>query len=244
MLGRVFTAVPAAGSGIRMGLGYSKAYADVGGKPLLALTLEALLMSPFIDQVTVAASPGEENLCRREVVDRFGMSDTVTVIEGGQERQHTIQNLLAAASPERDLVLIHDGARPLVSTRVIHDVLEAAVKWGAAIAAVAMTDTVKESGDGGETVARTVDRSSLYRAQTPQAFHRDVISSAHRRALKEGWEVTDDASLLEQMGHSVRLVEGDERNLKVTTLDDLELLRLIIQSGGHDTETRRHGDTG
>ncbi|MDT8396944.1 MAG: 2-C-methyl-D-erythritol 4-phosphate cytidylyltransferase [bacterium] len=238
MLGRVFTAVPAAGSGIRMGLGYSKSYADVAGRPVLAMTLEALLASPFIDQVTVAVRPGEEDLCRREVLARFNMADTVTVIAGGLERQHTVQNLLAAAPPERDLVLIHDGARPLVSTRVIRDVIEAAVKWGGAIAAVPMNDTVKESVDGGETVASTVDRSTLYRAQTPQAFHRDLISSAHRRALKEGWDVTDDASLLEQMGHSVRLVEGDERNFKVTTLDDLELLRMIIQAGGHDAETR------
>ena len=233
MLGRVFTAVPAAGSGIRMGLGYSKAYADVAGKPVLALTIEALLASPFIDHVTVAAKPGEEDLCRREVVDRFGLSDKVTIIAGGEERQHTIMNLLSAAPPERDLVLIHDGARPLVSTRVIHDTLEAAVKWGAAIAATPMADTVKESLDGGETAARTVDRSTLYRAQTPQVFHKDLIATAHRRALKEGWEVTDDASLIEQMGHDVRLIEGDERNFKVTTLDDLELVRLIVQADGN-----------
>ena len=230
MLGRVFTAVPAAGSGIRMGLGYSKAYADVAGKPVLALTLEALLASPFIDHVTVATRPGEEDLCRREVVDRFGMSASVTVLAGGEERQQTIMNLLSAAPAERDLVLIHDGARPLVSPKIIHDTLEAAVKWGAAIAATPMIDTVKESVDGGETAARTVNRSTLYRAQTPQVFHKDLITTAHRRALKEGWEVTDDASLIEQMGHDVRLVEGDERNFKVTTLDDLELVRLIIQS--------------
>jgi 2-C-methyl-D-erythritol 4-phosphate cytidylyltransferase len=177
-----------------MGLGYSKAYADVAGKPVLALTIEALLASPFIDHVTVASKPGEEDLCRREVVDRFGLSGKVTVIAGGEERQHTIMNLLSAAPPARDLVLIHDGARPLISTRVIHDTLEVAVRWGAAIAATPMADTVKESLDGGETAARTVDRSTLYRAQTPQVFHKDLITTAHRRALKEGWEVTDDAS--------------------------------------------------
>jgi CTP:molybdopterin cytidylyltransferase MocA len=110
-----------------MGLGYSKAYADVAGKPVLALTIEALLASPFIDHVTVASKPGEEDLCRREVVDRFGLSGKVTVIAGGEERQHTIMNLLSAAPPARDLVLIHDGARPLISTRVIHDTLEVAV---------------------------------------------------------------------------------------------------------------------
>ena len=230
MLGRVFTIVPAAGSAIRMGLGYSKAYVDVAGKPLLARTTEALLASPFIDKLTVAVRPDEVSLCTSEIVEKFGLSDRVEVIGGGDKRQQTVDKLLVAAPLERDLVLIHDGARPLVSKKLIHDVLEAAAEWGAAITAIPITDTVKESIDGGETVSGTVDRARLYRAQTPQAFHRDLITSAHRRARKDRWEVTDDASIMEQMGHEVRIVAGDERNIKITTLDDLELVRWIIQS--------------
>lgn len=231
MLGRVFTAVPAAGSAIRMGLGYSKAYADVAGKPLLTRTVLSLLASPFIDQLTVAVRHDEVALASSEIVRKPGLQDRVEVIGGGEERQQTVDKLLSAAPPERDLILVHDGARPLVSEKLIQEVLEAAAKWGAAIAAIPITDTIKESTDGGETVSGTVDRAKLYRAQTPQAFHRDLIVSAHRRALKERWEVTDDASLMEQMGHEVRIVAGDERNIKITTLDDLELVRWIIQSG-------------
>jgi len=230
LLGRVYTAVPAAGSAIRMGLGYSKAYVDLDGKPLLARTVASLLASPFIDMLTVAVRPDEVALAGAEIVGKLNLQDRVEVIGGGEERQQTIDKLLAAAPPERDLVLIHDGARPLVSEKLIYEVLEAAAEWGAAIAAIPITDTIKESTDGGETVSRTVDRATLYRAQTPQAFHRDLIVSAHRRARKEMWNVTDDASLMEQMGHEVRIVEGEERNIKITTLDDLELVRWILQS--------------
>jgi len=213
-----------------MGLGYSKAYVDVGGKPLLAWTIESLLKSPFIDRITVAVRPDEIAVAMREIVEKLGFQDRVDLIEGGNERQQTVDKLLAAAPPERDLILIHDGARPLVSEKLIRGVLEAAAEWNAAIAAIPITDTIKESKDGGETVSGTVDRARLYRAQTPQAFHRDIILSAHRRARKEGWDVTDDASLLEQMGHEVRIVPGEERNIKITTLDDLELVRWIVQS--------------
>ena len=232
MLGRVFTAIPAAGSAFRMGLGYSKAYVDVAGKPLLARTIESLLASPFIDLVTVAVRPDEIALAMGEIIGKLNLEDRVQLIAGGHERQQTVDNLLAKAPPERDLVLIHDGARPLISKKLIHEVLESAAEWGAAIAALPITDTIKESTDGGETVSGTVDRTRLYRAQTPQAFHRDIILSAHRRARKERWEVTDDASLLEQMGHEVRMVTGEERNIKVTSLDDLELVRWIIQTQG------------
>lgn len=230
MLGRVYTVVPAAGSATRMGLGYSKAYADLGGKPLLGRTVESLLASSFVDKVTVAVKQDEIDLCISEVVDKLGLPDRVEVIAGGQERQETIDRLLLAAPGDRDLVLIHDGARPLVTRALIHKVLETAAKWGAAIAAIPVTDTLKKSLDGGYTISGTVNRQGLYRAQTPQAFHRDLISSAHRKARKEGWEVTDDASLMEQMGYEVRIVEGDERNIKITTLDDLELARWIVQS--------------
>jgi len=232
VLGRVYTIVPAAGSAIRMGLGYSKAYVDVVGQPLLARTVAALLASPFIDQLTVAVRPDEMALASGEIVEKLNLQGKVEVIGGGEARQQTVDKLLAAAPHERDLVLIHDGARPLVSAKLIHEVLEAAAEWGAAIAAIPITDTVKESKNGGETVSGTVNRARLYRAQTPQAFHRDIIVSTHRRARKERWEVTDDASLMEQMGHEVRIVAGEERNIKITTLDDLELVRWIIQSQG------------
>jgi 2-C-methyl-D-erythritol 4-phosphate cytidylyltransferase len=215
-----------------MDLGYSKAYVDVAGMPLLARTFASLLASPFIDKLTVAVRPGDVPLANSEIVEKFNLHDKVEIIEGGEERKQTVDKLLSATPPERDIILAHDGARPLVSAKLIQKVLEAAAKWGAAIAAIPITDTIKKSTNGGETVSGTVDRASLYRAQTPQAFHRDLIVSAHRRARKDRLEVTDDASLMEQMGHEVRIVEGEERNIKITTLEDLELVRWIVQSQG------------
>jgi len=230
MLGRVYTAVPAAGSGLRMGLGYSKAYVDVMGRPLLTNTLQALLASPFIDEVTCAVRPDETGLCQKEVVVKYGLADEVTVIAGGLERQNTVEKLLDAIPNGKDIVLIHDGARPLVSVRLIEEVLTQTAQWGAAVVAVPVVDTVKSSLDGGETVAKTVDRSILHLVQTPQAFHRDVITAAHRRARKEAWEITDDASAVERMGETVRIVMGDPMNIKITTLEDLELCRWVLES--------------
>ena len=231
LLGRVFAAVPAAGSGTRMGLGYSKAFADLEGIPLLGRTLMALFRSPFIDHVTVAIRSDEVDLCEREVITKAGFSGRVSVVRGGEERQMTVLNLLSEAPPDRDLVLIHDGARPFVNTSLIREVLEAAREWGAATAGLELTDTIKESADGGKTVHSTVDRTTLFRAQTPQAFQRDLILGAHRRARKEGWQATDDASLVERLGGVVRIVPGDARNMKLTSRQDLEMARWILRSG-------------
>ena len=230
MQGRVYTIVPAAGSAIRMGLGYSKAYVDLAGVPLLGRTLRALLKSPFIDRITTAVRPGEEDLCRREVVDKLGLSDRVTVVAGGEERMRTVWELLVQAPDDRDLVLIHDGARPFVSEQLVHDVLTAAVNWDASLAALPATDTIKLSDDGGETVTGTLDRRKVHLAQTPQAFKKELIIAAHRRAVKEKTLFTDDASLVEAIGRSVRLVPGDPRNIKVTSLEDLELARWILEA--------------
>ena len=232
MKGRVYTIVPAAGSAIRMGLGYSKAYVEILGVPLLARTLKALLASRHVDRITAAVRPEEVELCQRQVVHRFGLSERVQVIGGGEERQQTVFNLLERAPSDRDLVLIHDGARPLVSVNLIASVLEAAAHWGAALAAVQATDTVKLSDDGGESVSTTLERSRVYLAQTPQAFSRDVILAAHRQARKEGVQATDDASLVEQVGQPVRIIAGDPNNLKITTLDDLERCRWILKARG------------
>ena len=232
MRGRVYTIVPAAGSAVRMGLGYSKAYLDISGVPLLVRTLRSLLKSHHIDSVTVAVRPNEVDLCVREIVRKYSLQDEVSVIGGGEKRQHTVGELLLRIPADRDIVLIHDGGRPFVSEHLIGDVLAGAVKWGAALAAIPATDTVKISDDGGETVTATIRRERVYLAQTPQAFHRDLILAAHKRAMKGSFSATDDASLIEETGHEVRLVEGDPRNIKITTVDDLEPARWILQGGG------------
>ncbi len=230
MRGRVFTIVPAAGSALRMGLGYSKAYLDILGVPLLARTLRSLLESPLLDRILTAVRPGETELCQKQILDKFDLAGKVDVIAGGDERQHTVASMLSRITPDRDLILIHDGARPFVTPHLVKEVLEAAAKWGAAVSAVPVGDTVKLSEDNGQTVASTLDRDKIFLVQTPQAFQKDVLVSAHRRARKADFTGTDDASIVEWTGHSVRIVRGDHRNLKITTLEDLEQARWIIDS--------------
>jgi 2-C-methyl-D-erythritol 4-phosphate cytidylyltransferase len=220
LAGRVFAAVPAAGMGTRMGLGYSKAYLAVEGVPLLARALHALLACPAIDRVWAAVRPDELDLCRSEVLKKWDLSSRVTLVAGGEERQDTVGELLRHAPPDRGLVLVHDGARPFPSRDLVLRVLTAAEGAGAAVAALPASDTVKLSGDG-RTVARTVDRGTVWLAQTPQAFHRDIVAGAYRRAHKEGFRGTDDASLVEWAGHEVALVPGERGNIKVTTPEDL-----------------------
>jgi len=228
--GRIFAAVPAAGLGSRMGLGYSKTYAALAGAPLLAWTLRALLASPAIDRVWAAVRPDEVDLCRREVLAKWDLSGQVELVAGGEERQDTVGELLKAAPRERDLVMVHDGARPFPSPGLVARVLSAAEREGAALAALPATDTVKLSEDG-RTVARTVDRSGVWMAQTPQAFQRDILVGAYRRAQKEGFRGTDDASLVEWTGHPVALVMGERTNLKVTTPADLSIAEWIAARG-------------
>jgi len=213
-----------------MGLGYSKAYLDISGRPLLARTLGALLGNDHLDRITAAVRPDETDLCRREIVEKYGLEGQVEVIGGGEERQHTVWELLAGIPVDRDIVLIHDGARPFVTPRLINEVLTAAVQWGAAVAALPATDTVKLSKDMGETLSSTLPRENVYLIQTPQAFHRDVLTAAHRRARKENYQSTDDSSLVEWNRHPVRIIPGDPGNIKITTLDDLEHARWILEN--------------
>jgi len=213
-----------------MGLGYSKAYLDLSGLPLLTRTLRALLQNDHLDTITAAVRPDEVDLCRREIVEKYGLDDQVFIMGGGEERQQTVWEMLSVIPADRDIVLIHDGARPFVTPHLVSEVLSAAVQWGAAVAALPATDTVKLSQDDGETVSSTLPRENVYLVQTPQAFHRDVLIAAHRRARKESYQSTDDSSLIEWNRHPVRIVPGDPGNIKITALEDLEHARWILSS--------------
>jgi 2-C-methyl-D-erythritol 4-phosphate cytidylyltransferase len=231
MRGRVFTAVPAAGMGSRLGLGYSKTYVSVAGMPLLARTLCALLACPAVDRAWVAVRSDELDLCRARVLERWDLSERVTLVAGGEERQDSVAALLRLIPPERDLVLVHDGARPFPSPALVARVLETASRTGAALAVLPAVDTVKLSSDG-RTVQSTLAREGVWLAQTPQAFHRDLAVSAYKRAQKEGYRGTDDASLVEWNGHEVALVPGERDNLKVTTAEDLLLAEWVVERSG------------
>lgn len=149
----------------------------------------------------------------------------LSIVSGGAERQHSVYNGLKAVK-ESDFVLIHDGARPFITIEKIHELVKEANEHGAAVPAVPMKDTVKRVSQG--FVDETVERSSLWAIQTPQAFRVSLILEAHERARQEGYVGTDDASLVERIGKKVKVIEGNYRNIKLTTPDDLLFAEAIL----------------
>ncbi len=222
---RVGAVIVAAGSSRRMG-GVNKVFALLDGKSVLARVIDAFQRCNSIDQIVVVLSG--PNLERgRQLVAEQGWSKVTDVCAGGRRRQDSVVAGLSRLT-HCDWVVIHDGARPLVTVDLIDCGLEAARETGAAVAAVPVTDTIKVAGDdriGTETPAR----DNLWAVQTPQVFRFDIIAEAYRQAKGE---VTDDASLVEQLGYRVKLYMGSYDNIKVTTPDDLALAEVLWQKQG------------
>ncbi len=205
--------VVAAGEGRRFGS--PKQFALLGGRPVLEWSLAAFQDHPRIGEIVLVLR--DEALGAR-YVSRFGK--ITAAVKGGARRQDSVQaGFLRLDRRRTDIVLVHDGARPLVSDGLIRRIVREAAAHGAAVPALPVEDTIKEGAEG--RVVRTVERAGLFRAQTPQGFAFDVLDEALRRAAEDGFSGTDDASLVERLGRTVALVEGDPRNIKITTLADL-----------------------
>ena len=214
--------IVAAGASTRMGSAGDKTLADIAGEPLIARTVDVFEQCDAVATVVVVVS--ERNLDAVAALrDAKGWLKTLPPLVGGARRQDSVRAGLDALPSECDWVLVHDGARPFVTPRMIEDGLAAAAATGAAIAVVPAFDTVKRvAGDG--RVVETLDRSELAMVQTPQVFSRDVLERAHAEVTDD---VTDDASMVERIGVEVRTFEGARTNIKVTTLDDLVLAQAM-----------------
>lgn len=219
--------IPAGGSGKRINSRLPKQYLPVGGSPLLVHTIEVFQRSPLIHDILLVVPPEDVRRVRSRFVAPYGFSKVSRVLGGGGERQDSVRNGLDVLGDDCDIVLIHDGVRPFVSGRLIRLIIREAAAHGAATAGVPVKETVKRV-DGGGCVLETVDRRALWLAQTPQAFRRAVILEAHRRALRDRFYGTDDASLVERMGHPVRMVPATSENIKITTREDLRLAEFLI----------------
>ncbi len=221
--------IPAAGSGVRMGSGRAKQFLDIEGKPLLVATLRPFELSRSIDAVIVVVPSSDLDYCRKEIVEAFKFDKVQKIVAGGKRRQDSVRLGLEAAEQNYDLALIHDGVRPVLSENFIERIIEAANSHGAAISALPAKDTVKEV-DNNEKVVMTYDRSLVWLVQTPQVFRYKDILAAHQKAFQEGWEeATDDSALMEKLGIPVKVVEGSEQNIKVTTPNDLELAKFFLE---------------
>ncbi len=222
---KVGAVIVAAGSSQRMG-GVDKVFALLGEKPVLARVVDVLQGCNSIDQIVVVLN-GQNLEKGKQLVAEQGWSKVTDVCIGGKWRQDSVVAGLNRLS-HCDWVVIHDGARPLLTKDLIHRGLEAARESGAAVAAVPVTDTIKVAGDDW-FIQQTPPRRNLWAVQTPQVFRFDIIAKAYRQAKGE---VTDDASLVEQSGYRVKLYMGSYNNIKVTTPDDLALAEVLWQKYG------------
>jgi 2-C-methyl-D-erythritol 4-phosphate cytidylyltransferase / 2-C-methyl-D-erythritol 2,4-cyclodiphosphate synthase len=224
--------IAAGGRGLRFGSAQPKQLVTLGGLPMLQRSVNAFLECDDIDDIVVALPP-------ELVVDPpaylQSLRKPIDIVEGGDRRQDSVARAFARVSTRADVVIIHDAARPLVTAALIRRTIQAATESGAAIAAIRQNDTVKR-GDADGVIVETLPRDRIYFAQTPQAFLADVL----RDALAVRGEATDEAVLAEMAGHSVHLVEGDPRNVKITSPEDLMMAEHLL--GGTAAPTLRIGN--
>jgi len=224
--------IVAGGSGQRMGASVRKQYMEVLGKPILARTLTVFDQCADVDRIVLVVPRDDYALCQERILAPLNLSTPLCLAPGGKRlRQESVFNGLRAADPNTEIAAIHDGVRPFVSPEDISRCVEGAKMHGACILGIPAFDTLKQT-DGQGRIIRTVDRAAMWLAQTPQAFSYPLIMQAHQRALEEGFEGTDDASLVERLGHSVRIIEGSLGNVKITTPQDLILAQALL---GHSS---------
>ena len=215
--------IVAAGSASRMG-GIDKVMAPLGGEPMIVRTVRAFQNCDAIASIVIVT---REDLIRPISGLCRDMGKVAAVVAGGKTRQESVHLGLNALPKGTKLAAVHDGARPLISWQVIDRVVRAANTYGAAAPAIPVKDTIKVVQGG--LVKETPDRSSLAAVQTPQVFDFDLLRGALRKAEEDGATVTDDCSAVERTGMKIKIVEGDERNLKVTTPMDLKIAELLLE---------------
>lgn len=219
--------IPAAGQGKRMKAGRNKLFIELKGDPVIIHTLRVFESHRQCDKIILVINEQEREHFQQLLCD-YPFQTSIELVAGGEERQHSVYKGLKAVKQEK-IVLVHDGARPFIKHEQIDELIAEAEQTGAAILAVPVKDTIKRVQD--LQVSETIERSSLWAVQTPQAFRLSLLLKAHAEAERKGFLGTDDASLVEQMeGGSVRVVEGSYTNIKLTTPDDLTSAESIMES--------------
>jgi len=222
--------VAGAGQGERIGSKGGKQFLKVAGIPVLARSLLNIESVPEVDEIILVVNAGEIERAREEIVGTYGLKKVANIVEGGEWRQDSVFKALRALSPGVEMVLVHDGARPLATPALFIRAIKALRDCEGVITAVAVVDTVKEVEGG--WVVRTPDRRRLWAVQTPQCFRSPALLDAHERASQEGVWATDDAALLERYGYRIRVVEGELTNLKITYPRDIILAEALLEEGG------------
>ena len=239
-MGTVAAIIPAGGQGKRFGAGHPKQFMDLAGWPVLAHTLAKFDQTSAVDIVVVVVPYDQVKEVRKNIIQAYGFSKADIVVAGGETRQESVYQGFLALDEDVDLVVVHDGVRPLVRVSVIESVVAAAREHGAAIAALPVRDTLKRVAHG--VIQDTLDRDQLWQAQTPQAFDRACLAEALAAARLDGFVGTDDAALVERLGTPVYVVHGAAENIKITMPEDLILAETLIRFEGEGiTNARGNG---
>lgn len=220
--------VLAAGSGKRMNSQVHKQYLIIQDRPVLYYSLKAFEDSA-VDEIVLVVGKGEEEFCRKEIVDKYGISKVKAIVEGGKERYHSVFEGLKQTS-DADYVLIHDGARPFVNQDIIRRCMQEVQKYQTCVVGMPVKDTIKIADEEGYA-KQTPDRKNVWMIQTPQTFSYALIYEAYEEMLKtEDTAITDDAMVLERIkGKKSKLIEGSYRNIKITTPEDLLIANVYLQ---------------
>jgi 2-C-methyl-D-erythritol 4-phosphate cytidylyltransferase len=224
----IFGIIVAAGKSERMGADVDKAFLSLGTRPVLAYSLLAFEQCSMIDGVILVVRKDRVDSARG-LVQMFGCSKVRAVVAGGASRQISVMNGLEKLGDDVKIVAVHDGARPCVTPALIEETIKFAKRHGSGVAAVKVTDTIKEV-DRGTLVSRTVDRTKLWAVQTPQTFRVDWLKKAFIQAGKKRMIVTDEAAAVEALGEAVHLVPAPVLNMKITTPADLALAAMILKA--------------
>ncbi|MFB6075990.1 MAG: 2-C-methyl-D-erythritol 4-phosphate cytidylyltransferase [Candidatus Aenigmatarchaeota archaeon] len=218
--------IPAAGKSSRLGE-EDKLLLEFDGKPAIIHTLEPFQKSKLIDNIILVTRESKLNILN-ELVDKHEMSKVSNIVLGGKTRQDSVYSGLKACPVDSEMVLVHDGGRPLVTQDIINNTIEAVEKHGAAVVGTPCKDTIKISENG--FAIRTPNRDKLWNIQTPQGMKYDLALKAFKKAYEDNFQGTDDVSLVERLGKEVKIVSGSYENIKITTPDDIKFVREILEN--------------
>lgn len=219
--------IVAAGTGSRMNMGINKQFIKLEGKEIIAYTIEKFYNNSNIEDIVVVVKEDESEFFKKEILDKYNFKN-VKIAYGGKERQDSVYNGLKLLDEKCDVVLIHDGARPFVSDKIIDKSIEEAKEHKAIVVGVPVKDTIKVI-DNDKNIVDTPNRSVLWAVQTPQTFDYNILIDAYKDAFKNKFYGTDDAMLVERIGYKVKMLEGSYNNIKITTKEDLNVGSQILR---------------
>jgi 2-C-methyl-D-erythritol 4-phosphate cytidylyltransferase len=220
--------IVSAGKGHRFMEGKKKQFYFLADKPILAHTLYKFESCPLIRSILLVVGQEDMDYCLSEIIEKYQYRKISQLVPGGKRRQESVKNGIDVLPKGAEVVVIHDGVRPFVTTEMIEESIRSAARLQAVVMAMPVKETIKMVQQDG-TVLKTIDRESLWQIQTPQTFQVNVIKEAYHRATEDGFIGTDDASLVERLGVKVHILQGSYSNIKITTPEDLVLAQLILQ---------------